>query len=167
MVSADLPFCRSSLTTAPSPSEAIWQKGHVNKAGKTSTSASKGRRGFVPPAPKAQGGVLRSEIIRTVPPPTPSVCPFSHTDAWVEADLVGEADLEFKQKSPNSCFWSTSARTSAKQRFRCIYSLCDLCDWADRRLLTLILHPSDIKLEYSCHQSRRSGVLQTDVSKLC
>lgn len=84
MVSADFPFHRSSLTTAPSPSEVIWQKGHVVKASNTSTSASTGRRGFVPPAPKAQGGVVRSEMIRTVPPPTPSVCPFSHTDDWLK-----------------------------------------------------------------------------------
>ena len=163
MISADPQLYRSCLSSAPSPSEAIWQKGHVNKAGKASTSASKGRRGFVPPAPKAQGGVLGSEIIRTVPPPTPSVCPFSHTDDWLEADLVGQADLEFEQKSPNSCFWSTSARTSAKQRFRRMCSLCDWYDWADERLLTLTLRPSAIKHEYNCHLQSRFGVLQSNV----
>jgi hypothetical protein len=81
MISLQIQVDQSSLNSAPSPSEATWQKGHVNKVkvGKASTSA-KGRRGFVPPAPK-QGPAAGREIIRTVPPLTPggitspAVCP--------------------------------------------------------------------------------------------
>jgi hypothetical protein len=75
MISADLQVHRSSLTSAPSPSEPIWQKGHVNivkasKASKASTSA-KGKRGFVPPAPKGQCPAAL-ENIRTVLPLAPA-----------------------------------------------------------------------------------------------
>jgi hypothetical protein len=82
MISLQIQVDPSPLTSAPSPSEAIWQKGHVNKikVGKASTSA-KGRRGFVPPAPKGQGGASGLEIIRTVPLPTPVVRPLSQPDA--------------------------------------------------------------------------------------
>jgi len=81
MISAELPVHHSSLPSAPSPSEAVWQKGHVKniKASKAGTSV-KGRRGFVAPAPKGQGPPAR-ETIRTVPPPTAvafdisAVCP--------------------------------------------------------------------------------------------
>jgi hypothetical protein len=78
MISLQIQVDQSSLNSAPSPSEAIWQKGHVNKISKASTSV-KGRRGFVPPAPKGQGLPAR-EIIRTVLPlssvaiATPAVC---------------------------------------------------------------------------------------------
>jgi hypothetical protein len=70
MTSAEPSAHHSSLTSAPSPSEAIWQKGHVNKskASKAITPSVKGRRGFVPPAPKGQGPAAGREIIRTVPP---------------------------------------------------------------------------------------------------
>jgi hypothetical protein len=82
MISAELQVHGFSLTSAPSPSEPIWQKGHVNKlkVAKASISA-KGRRGFVPPAPKGQVGASEREIIRTVPLLTPAVCPLSQPDA--------------------------------------------------------------------------------------
>jgi hypothetical protein len=72
MISAEPQVHRSSLISAPSPSEPIWQKGHVNKikVSKAGTSA-KGKRGFVPPAPKGQCPAAL-ENIRTVLPLAPA-----------------------------------------------------------------------------------------------
>ena len=57
----------SSLISAPSPNEAIWQKGHP-KARMAKTPSGKGKPGFVPPAPRQTPG---TETIRTIAPPTP------------------------------------------------------------------------------------------------